>query len=55
MTAMKNEKKVPYNLRMPEKLKARLERQAKVEKRSLNQQMIVMLETALQDKPVVTV
>lgn len=44
---MKNEKLVPYNLRLPEKLKARLERQAKEEKRSLNQQLIVLLENSL--------
>lgn len=47
---MKNEKIVPYNLRLPEKLKTRLERQAKEQKRSLNQQLIVMLEIALQGK-----
>lgn len=47
---MKNEKPAVYNLRLPEKLKTRLERLAKEQKRSLNQQLIVMLETSLQAK-----
>lgn len=37
---------VPYNLRMPKDLKRRLERKAKDEKRSLNKQIIHLLETA---------
>jgi len=44
---MKNEQTVPYNLRLPKKLKTRLEKQAKDEKRSLNQQLIVMLERSV--------
>jgi hypothetical protein len=41
---MKQEKPVPYNLRMPAKLKAKLEKQAKAEKRSLNQYLVLTLE-----------
>lgn len=44
---MKNEKTIAYSIRVPETLKLRLEKQAKAEKRSLNKQMIVMLENAL--------
>lgn len=41
---MKNEKKVPYNLRLPRPLKTKLEKQARDEKRSLNQHIIFVLE-----------
>lgn len=42
---MKQEEKVPYNLRMPKKLKARLEKRAREEKRSLNQYIVLTLES----------
>lgn len=44
---MKEEKPAVYNLRLPEKLKTRLERLAREEKRSLNQQLVLMLEMSL--------
>jgi hypothetical protein len=45
---MKQEKTVPYNLRIPARLKTQLEKQAKSERRSLNQHIIVTLETVQQ-------
>jgi len=41
---MKAEKTVPYNLRLPNRLKTKLEKKAKEEKRSLNKQIIHILE-----------
>lgn len=41
---MKQEKKVPYNLRLPKRLKTEAEKQAKQEKRSLNNYIILALE-----------
>jgi len=43
---MKQEKSVPYNLRLPAKLKSKLEKEAREKKRSLNQQIVFLLETA---------
>lgn len=50
---MKNEKKVPYNLRLPDKLKTRLEKLAREERRSLNQYIIHKLETVANGKATV--
>jgi hypothetical protein len=41
---MKDKKVIPYNLRLPERLKNKLEKRAREEKRSLNQQIIFVLE-----------
>lgn len=41
---MKQEKKIPYNLRLPERLKTKAEKQAKQEKRSLNNYIILAIE-----------
>lgn len=46
---MKNEKTVPYNLRLPEKLKTKLEKQAKEERRSLNKHLVHLLESMQND------
>ena len=43
---MRNEKTVPYNLRLPDPLKKRLEKLAKEQKRSLNKHLIYILERA---------
>jgi len=51
---MDQEKKVPYNLRMPEKLKARLEKEARKERRSLNQYIVLVLEGTAQKSKTAT-
>lgn len=47
---MKTEKTVPYNLRLPAKLKTKLEKRAKEEKRSLNSQIVHLLESMQNDQ-----
>jgi predicted HicB family RNase H-like nuclease len=47
---MKNEKTVPYNLRLPNKLKSKLEKQAKEESRSLNKHIVHVLELCANGK-----
>ena len=49
MSNMKNETKlIPYNLRLPAKLKTRLEKQARDERRSLNSWIVLRLEGLLE-------
>jgi predicted HicB family RNase H-like nuclease len=50
---MKKQKSVPYNVRFPDpKLKAKLEKQAKEENRSLNQHIIYWLDLCASGKVV---
>jgi hypothetical protein len=44
---MEKEKTAQYNLRLPEQLKAEIEEKATEEKRSLNQQIVFLLERAI--------
>lgn len=47
---MKQEKTVPYNLRLPDKLKSKLEKQAREERRSLNNYLVHLLEASVNGK-----
>lgn len=46
---MKQEKLVQYNLRLPDKLKAKAEKHARQDKRSLNKFIVLAVETYLQE------
>jgi len=43
----KQDEIIAYNLRIPKKLKTKAEKQAKAEKRSLNQHIVHILESVL--------
>lgn len=47
---MKEEKTIQYNLRLPERLKTKAEKDAKMEKRSLNKHIIHILDTYIQNR-----
>lgn len=48
---MRGEKLIPYNLRLPGKLKTKLEKQARESNRSLNQQIVYLLGMIADIKP----